>query len=116
MINKQKIRKLAQIAASQSTMPRDVEEFVLKHMSKNELKDFLKFFKIELDKRRVYVISSDTLSGSVLNDLKDKFKDKEMVLSIDESLGAGLKIKDNDMVIDLSFQKYINDTIDELKN
>ncbi len=116
MINKQKIKKLAQIAAEKPQIPRDVEEFVLTKMSKQELKDFLKYFRLELDKKRVYVVSSDAISKDNLNSLKKQYADKELIESLDQTIGGGIKIKDNDLVIDFSFKTFINDTIEKIKN
>lgn len=116
MINKQKIRKLAHIAADTKTIPADIQEFVLKYLGKQELKTFLAFYKNALNKKRIYVSSSDNLSADSLKMLKDIYTGKEIVELHDESLGAGLKIVNDDMVVDFTFKKYINDTIEKLKN
>lgn len=116
MLNKQKIRKLASITAESSRVSRDIEEYVLTKMSKQELKDFLKYLKMELDKKRVYVISSEAVSKENLSLIKRKFEGKRIVETLDKSLGGGLKIRDNDLVIDFSFKKFINDTIERIKS
>lgn len=116
MLTKQKIRKLAEITAQSSQVPKDIEGYVLDIMSKHELKEFLRVLKIELDKRRVFVTSSEALSAENLALLKREYKGKEMINSIDTSLGGGIKIKDNDLVIDFSYKKFIDDTIDRIKN
>lgn len=116
MINKQKIKKLALIAAENSKVPKDIEKFVLTKMSKQELKDFLRFLRIELDKRRVYVMSSEKLLPDNITIIKRLFGDKEIIETIDKSVGAGLKIRNNDLVIDFTFKNFINDTIEKIKN
>lgn len=116
MISNQKIKKLAQIAAEKSEVPKDIEKFVLTKMSKKELKDFLRYFRLELDRKRVYIVSSDEISKENMSILKKQYLDKEIIESLDQTIGGGIKIKDNDMVIDFSFKSYINDTIEKIKN
>lgn len=116
MLNKQKIKILAQIAAKNDKIPIDIEEYVLKCLSKKDLKDFLRFYKTAIDKTKIYVSSPEELSNEGTNLLKNLYKDKDIVLSIDKTLGAGLKLKEDDMIVDFTFKKYINDTIEKLKN
>lgn len=116
MITTTKIKKLALIAANEKVMPKDISEYVLKIMTKQELKDFLKFYKSALQKRRVYVESSNILSMNTLSDLRKIFKNKDILSSVNENLGAGIKIIQDDIIIDFTFKKYINDTIEKLKN
>ena len=116
MINTQKIRKLALIAAESKNIPADIEQFVLKYLGKQDLKTFLAFYKNALNKRRVYVSSADKLSTDNLKMLKDIYNAKDIIELSDQSLGAGLKLVNDDMVVDFTFKKYINDTIEKLKN
>jgi F0F1-type ATP synthase delta subunit len=116
MINRQKIKKLAIIAAENKTIPADIEEFVLTQLGKQELKIFLGFYKKALTKKRVYITSSDHVSDEIIKTLKGIYKDKEILTTVDESLGAGMKLTEDDTIIDFTFKKYINDTIEELKN
>lgn len=116
MISTTKIKKLAQIASVEKTMPKDIEEYVLKVMTKHELKEFLRFYKGALQKRRVFVESSSELSHESLQSIHSLFKNKDIITSVDANLGAGIKIINDDIIIDFTFKKYINDTIEKLKN
>lgn len=116
MGNKQKIKRLAIIAAKSSTIPRDIEEYVLTCFKKQELKEFLHYYKDALSKNRVFVTSSLDLSEENKTLLKSIFKEKELITLKEEDLGAGIKIRQNDTIIDYTFKKYINDTIEKLKN
>lgn len=116
MLNKNKIKKLAIIAANESKIPEDIQEFVLKNLEKSELKQFLKIFKSEIDKKRVYITSAKQLSDENLKELRQMYKADELVTNLDNNLGAGLKLRKHDIIVDFTFKKYINDTIDELKN
>lgn len=116
MINQQKIKKLATIAADNNEVPKDIYEYALKHMGKQELKDFLKYYKNALDKKRLYVTSPKEITGEQMKIIKELYNDKDIIVTVEKDLGAGLKIKENDTIIDFSFKKYINDTIEKLKN
>jgi len=116
MINKQKIRKLAYIAAQEDVIPKDIEQYVLNYLGKQELKAFLSFYKNALNKKRVYVSTSSGISKESLKALKDQYKVKEIIEITDETLGAGIKLREDDMIVDFTFKKYINDTIEKLKN
>lgn len=116
MHNKQKLKKLAQIAAASKVIPSDIEEFVLKCLNKQELKTFLHYFKSELSKQRVYVASATPISSEIASQIKKMYADKELINHIDEDLGAGIRLQHDDLVVDFTFKKYINDTIEKLKN
>lgn len=116
MINKQKIKKLALIAAEEKTIPQDIQKYVLENMGKKDLKTFLSYYKKALDKKRIYITSSDALTNENISMLKSVYNDKEIVSTIDSSLGGGFKLAEDDMVVDFTFKKYINDTIEKLKN
>lgn len=116
MITKQKIKRLAQMAAENDTIPQDIEKFVLEVLTKQELKDFLRNYKNSLDKKRVYISTSTKIERNEISKLLPQFKNKELILTIDETLGGGIKIKQDDTIIDFTFKKYIDDTIEKLKN
>ena len=116
MIQKQKIKKLAQLAAAHDLIPKDIEQYVLTSLLKQDLKDFLRYYREELDNKRVYIQSPKALTADE-NDLITKmYKGKDLVVTLDDELGAGLLLRENDMIIDFSFRGYINGTIDKLKN
>ncbi len=116
MMTKQKIKKLAQLAAEDDTIPQDIEKYVLEVLSKQELKVFLGSYKSALDKKRVHASTSTEITKSDFLNIFPEFKNKELMLTIDETLGGGIKIKQDDTIIDFTFKKYIDETIDKLKN
>lgn len=112
----QKIKKLAQLAAENDTIPQDIEKYVLEVLSKQELKVFLRNYKSALDKKRIYISTSTTISKGDITNFLPQFRGKELILTTDETLGGGIKIKHDDTIIDFTFKKYIDDTIEKLKN
>jgi F0F1-type ATP synthase delta subunit len=61
-------------------------------------------------------MTSGNLSTESLKSLKNIYKDKELIIEIDPTLGAGIKIREKDMITDFTFKKYIDQTIDSLKD
>lgn len=116
MLQKQKIKKLALIAAEKEAIPQDIEQYVLEVMTKQELKDFLRYYKSALEKKRVHITTSTLVSNMEMANLKEQFKNKSLIISEDKTLGGGIRIRENDTIIDFTFKKYINDTIEKLKN
>ena len=112
----QKIKQLAILASQSNTIPEDVSSYVINYLSKQDLKMFMRFYKNELDKKRIYVYSPENLSENNMKTLKNLYEKKDIMLVIDSTLGAGLKIRQNDTIVDFTFKKYINDTIDTLKD
>lgn len=115
-MTKQKLKKLAQLAAENDTIPQDIEKYVLEVLNKQELKVFLRNYKSALDKKRVYISTSTAITKSDISNFFPQFRDKELILTTDETLGGGIKIKQDDTIIDFTFKKYIDDTIEKLKN
>lgn len=112
----QKIKKLAIIASQSDKIPSDIEEYILNYLGKQELKIFLKYFKSALEKKRVYVSSPADLRDESITMLKGIYKGKDILVDVNPSLGAGLKIRENDTIIDFTFRRYIDETIESLKD
>lgn len=112
----QKIKQLAILASQSNTIPEDISLYVINYLSKQDLKLFMRFYKNELDKKRIYVYSQEKLTDNNMKLLKNMYEKKDIILVVDHTLGAGLKIRQNDTIVDFTFKKYINDTIDTLKD
>ena len=112
----QKLKKLAIIAAASNNIPADIQEYVLNYLGKQDVKVFLRFYRSALDKKRIYISSAGSLTVATESLLKNTYKGKEIVVDIDPSLGAGLRIRENDTIVDFTFKKYIDETIETLKD
>lgn len=116
MYSKDKLKSLAKIASQNSVIPQDIESFVLTKLNKLELKLFLRFYNLELQRKSVKVSSASELSKETINSIHDIFVEKNIENVIDPTLGGGIKLQQDDLIIDFTVKKYINDTIEELKN
>lgn len=116
MYSKEKLKTLAKIVSQNSMIPQDIETFVLTRLNKLELKLFLRFYNLELQRRNVKVSSASELSNETIISIQDMFVGKNIENVIDPTLGGGIKLQQDDLIIDFTVKKYINDTIEELKN
>lgn len=108
------IKKLAESFASVDKISNNSAKFVLSNLSKEELKVFLSFYKVFLDRRRVYITSSSDIDRATMNNLKSIYKNYSLNVNVDKNLGAGIKIQHADMITDFTFKKYLEDTIEKL--
>lgn len=109
------IKLLAQSCVNNPKLTEKTTAFILKGLTKRELKVFLNCYKIALNKKRIYITASSQLDKTALSLLKNTYKNYELEFTYDKDLGAGIKIQQNDMIIDYTFKKYISDTISQLK-
>lgn len=113
-MKKDKLKELAKSIAQEKSISREVEKFLLS-LSRANLKFFARQYREELKRNSTYITSASQLNADSVKELEGIFKNKRLIADIDESLGAGIRIEDNDNIIDFTFKKYINDTIDMLK-
>lgn len=115
-MNKQKIKQLAILTAQEKNIPQDVQEYVLTYFTKQELKNFMNYYLLELEKKRVYVSTPIELTAKDILQIKQNFPQKEIITTLDRTLGAGLSIRQNDTIMDFTIKSLIQDTIEALKN
>ncbi len=113
-MQKKDIKNLAKKLATGESLKNPVTDFILK-FNRRDLKVFLSNYKLALKKNTVYVTSASEISNLNFKELEGVYKNKRIIKKSDLSLGAGIKIEDNDNIIDFTFKKYINDTILQLK-
>lgn len=109
------LKDLAKSCASSEKLSNKVVKYILDNLTKQDLKIFLSYYKTELDKKRVYVTASSTIDKDTMIALKNAYKGLDLEINYDKSVGAGIKIQQNDMIVDFTFKKYIEDTIEKLK-
>lgn len=108
------VKKLAKSFANAESLDKKSIDFVLK-LNRGDLKVFLSNYKLSLKKTTVTATSATELAGDDIKQLQTLYKGKRLVVKADKTLGAGIKVEDNDNIIDFTFKKYINDTIQNLK-
>lgn len=109
------LKLLAQSCVDNPSLTSRTTSFILKSLTKRELKLFLSHYKVALHKKKVYITASSKLEKSTLDELKRTYKGYDLEIIYDKNLGAGIKIQQDDMIIDYTFKKYLADTIEQLK-
>lgn len=108
------LKKLAELTFENGETNKNVAEFVLNKLTKKELKTYLILLRQELLKKRIFVRASKNVSDEMQRKLQRIFKEKEIILEKDESVGAGLFLQVNDNIINLTIENFIDQTIDSL--
>lgn len=114
-MNKNKIKKLAELVSSERGVNSKVSEFILNKLTRKELVFFLSYLKSYSVKNTVFVNTTDTLNADLKGKIEKIFTGKRIVYEKDLN-DSGIKVRIEDTVIDLTVKNYINSTIEKLKN
>ncbi len=108
--------KLARLSFSaDGGMDERVTTLVLENLTRSELKEYLAALKRELRRRRVDVSVSGAEDRPLRDTLGVAYPGKEMVVSRDDALGGGVRIRAGDDVIDASVKGYFSSIIGKLR-
>jgi F0F1-type ATP synthase delta subunit len=111
----QDLKQLAILISEQKHIDNKVLDYIMKKLQLSDLKLFKKYLDQEITKKKIFVETA-TDSKALQSDLQHIFPDKVIEISKNESLGAGLKIVDQDNHYDLSVRNRIDQIIENLKN
>lgn len=103
-----KIFSLAKIVSKADQTDERVKRFLVAKLTRGELKLFLKYLEKEINKDRIIISVADGLTNDIKNKLKEIFKDKTLIFHEDKILGAGIKVKVQDDLIDMSVKGLID--------
>jgi len=101
------LKELAYQTVVNGMIEKNVEKFVLDKLSKSELKEYLLHLKRSLAKETLIVISATEIDATTKKLLMRQFGKKYVDSQINPKVGAGLVIKNNDDIIDLSLMGEI---------
>jgi hypothetical protein len=100
--------------AEDGTVDQKVAEYVLK-LPRSELKEYLAALRREIRRRRVDVSLTGPGEEPLRGELGSAFSGRELVVSRDDALGGGVKVRSGDDVIDASAQGYVRHIIEKLR-
>ncbi len=109
-MNDKQLRTLA-YSIAQFGLDKKTTDFVMQKLNKRQLKSFVMYYKKALAKQTIGVTSASELTSAQKEDLKQLYSNMKLNIEINPDLGAGIKIRHDDTIIDFTFKKYINDTI-----
>lgn len=114
-MNKNILKKLAKSSIVNGKIEKNIVSFVINKLSKKDIKIYLFHLRNDLKKRQIYVTISSIPSGNVKKDISEIFKNREIIYSIDDKLGAGMEIKYDDNYISISVKKMIEQAISKIE-
>lgn len=91
-----------------------VASWVLENLTRSQLKAYLAALRRELRRRRVYVELSGGSANEVGGELGERYPDRELAISRDESLGAGVRVSAGDDIVDASIRGYLRGLLGEI--
>ncbi|RJQ25574.1 hypothetical protein C4577_05420 [Candidatus Parcubacteria bacterium] len=113
-MNKARIREVAKVLEKEEEIDSIVINYILKILSKTELRSLVNYLKIQASENKVYLKASIE-DKEIIKEVERIFKGKEIIFEKDQALGGGIIVKYKDDVIDLSLSGYINQLTSTLK-
>ncbi len=114
-MDKAKVKRLARVTLGPGDLiDESAAELAMTRLTRSELKEYLSELKREIAARRVLVSVSGP-AGRVDDELRRRYAGSQTVVTSDESLGGGMKIRAGDDLIDASVKGLVSGTIDRLK-
>ncbi len=116
-MNKAGLRKLAELTVSDKETSERLEQYVLKRLTRSDLKTFLFYLKQELANRKVYIRTAGTPDDAAVKALRALFAGKDVDINFETvaALGAGLQIEYKDTLLELSLRKLIDQKFSQIK-
>jgi hypothetical protein len=111
-----KVKRLARLTlAAGGEVDEQLASFILGRLTRTELKEYLFELRRALGRRRVLVSVSGETAPALLEELEREFSGRQTVVSRDESLGGGVRLRAGDDVIDASVKGLFSETMDRLR-
>jgi hypothetical protein len=108
-------RLVALVLGPDGEIREDVAERVLHELSRSDLKRFLAVLRRELKQRRVFVTLAGSASAGMDESISAIYGGRALSIGRDETMGAGVRVRAGDDIIDASVRGYIRDIIEKLE-
>src|SRR3989344_1274298 len=117
MINKKTIKKLAIDSFSKNSLNIPRVQRISALLKRNELKYYIKALKSLENKKTITLVVPDEEIESiqkVFDKLKKAYPDKKILVKVDPSLIAGIKIINDDLIYEVSIKQILEDLVEKL--
>ncbi len=109
------MNKLAQLTfTAQGEVNEEVVSSILENLTRSQLKSYLSALRREMRRRRVYVALSGGRESDVSGTIGERYPGKELSISRDDGLGAGVKVSAGDDIVDASVKGYLKELLEEI--
>jgi F0F1-type ATP synthase delta subunit len=110
------VKRLVDLAFSpDGTVREEIAGRILRDLSRSELKRFLTTLTREMARRRVDVALAGKATAAVGSTVADRYPGREVEVTQDELLGAGVRVRAGDDIVDASIRGYIRGIIEKLE-
>ncbi len=92
----------------------EIAAWVLASLSRSQLKSYLAALRREMRRRRVYVALSGGKESEVSAQVGEQYPGKELSVYRDDELGAGVKVRAGDDIVDASVTGYLRKLLEEI--
>ncbi len=93
---------------------RKLTDYILKNLSKEELKMFLRNLKKTYAHKNITVKHAGTIPDNIKRELEKKYADKNIQYIHDATLGGGIEIVDNDLVVNYTVSGLVKNNLKAL--
>lgn len=115
MRNIQIIKSLAKESIDhRGNVNNSIAEYVLKKLTKKELKFFLRALKKKHMEGNVTIKYDGNLSETIKREFDKMFENKRITYIKDEKIGGGIEVVDNDMIVNYSVAGIINNRLESI--
>jgi len=113
-MNTKTIKNLASASYTRNSLDLKKINRITKHLTKVELKQFIKELKIIENKKKVHVFLANPASLAVKKQLKKLYPGKDVIFKEDKTLIAGIKIIDSDLVLEQNIKNNFNKIVNHI--
>ncbi len=109
------MNKLARLTFTEDgRINEEIAAFALQNLSRSQLKSYLSALRREMRRRRVYVALSGGTESEVSSQVGEQYPGKELSISRDDGLGAGVRVSAGDDIVDASVKGYLRELLEEI--
>jgi len=105
------LKKLVEQSYNNDQLDEKTVDQIATHLSRKDLKNFIKLLRANESKKEVYVTSAEKLQESEVKKIQSLFPTKHLVLSVDSSMISGIKIVENDEEYEINLNRTFHDII-----
>ena len=114
-MNKNSLRKLAQYTVQEPSISDSSAAYIVSKLSREELKHYRALLKHELRKTKALITTAEELSPKDTLLLEGLLPGKKIITAVDPSLGAGLQILCDDILVNAHVKNFVTQTFNRLK-
>jgi hypothetical protein len=93
----------------------NVADLIVGNLTRSKLKEYLSALRREIARRRVLVSVSGPADRGFRDELERRFTGRQTIISGDDTLGGGIRVRSGDDLMDASIKGLVTETIDRLK-